>query len=341
MDFKVQRTPTFEFSTLVSWEVYFIFHLFWGVKVVEYGSSLHNVASVTEVWSPSLGTSICPSTHCLICWSLHNAERAIPFPSIFSAQTHLSTKCPFVAGSLQAAFLRLLLVSASRRHWQGTNRWEEERGWGFRLTAVVISNYSTGSVFPADLRRHFFCGSNDDVPIHSNSPGLKTSFNTMPLVASGPHPLSFLQIQPLPHPALTAFQHPLNQFPELNSLHLKCLQWFLFSWLNIPKYNMANQKLKWHNFFPPIIYGRFHYQLKETIMITLLSKPTPWNNFGGVTHKSSTILDVGKQNALDGGPGQIIFQEKLKRLEEKHWYRGKNTTLKNKFLGSKSDFFID
>lgn len=89
------------------------------------------------------------------------------------------------------------------------------------------------------------------------------------------------------------------------------------------------------------IYGRFHYQPKETIMITLLSKSIPWNNFVGVKHKCSTILGVGKQNALDGGQGQIILQEKPKRLEEKHWYRGKNTTLKTKFLGSKSDFFID
>lgn len=44
------------------------------------------------------------------------------------------------------------------------------------------------------------------------------------------------------------------------------------------------------------VHGRFHYQLKEIFMITLLSKSTPWNNCVGVKHKSSTIL--GMENKM-------------------------------------------
>lgn len=79
------------------------------------------------------------------------------------------------------------------------------------------------------------------------------------------------------------------------------------------------------------VYAKFHYQLKETFMITLLSKFIPWDNFVGVDHKFSTLLGVGRQNASDGGQGQVTLQPKPKR---------RNTGTENRTLQLKSNSWV-
>lgn len=76
MDFKLQRTPAFQFILLVSWSrgrVGRSFLCHWG----------------EERW-PGVPRS---GTHCLICLSLCNAEHAIYFPSVFWTHMHPSTLC--------------------------------------------------------------------------------------------------------------------------------------------------------------------------------------------------------------------------------------------------------